>query len=1645
MEIDSRIAEKQRELFAAQTAQRAAERDAFPPNALLWVALGPGWTASIASNAGFPSGNTSAGLVLEQTAELGLTSRFSPAPALQVDDKTGDVKILKLEEIYSSGEQAIREIIEHTTEPSQREEKLKQCIRNIAAGLRSAQARYAVLPDPILKWLELAERIDSYPSAKDYLLEQVDNALAKKDEPAAVAWVESAFPLERALEGQISLAVRLAGLSVQLHQRRAANERYLRIFLERHDQIKAFNNLCTGPDSLWALHYAGSAGVGKTMLLRYLESRAAPQAGASTARVDFDYLNPEYPTTKPALLLIQFAEELRLADKTGMATSYLQSFYDKAQTLHERIGGQARTVAVPRADDPEFQSLLEMFASAIKELPGRVVLILDTCEELAKMKPDGSPQAGVQMTFSILERLHQQIPSLRVVFCGRRPLASSGDGWTTLKSTDSTLVQRLYLRLHEIRTFSKGEAHQYLRQLAKCPEGLIEPILTHCREKGYTRLFSSSGTRSSDRTDVRYSPFELALYAAWATEQPPPSPELVAETTLDQYVRTRIVGRIENRELAALLPAITWLGLFDEKALASLADLPEGCDRLKELFDELQALEWVETGTGAGFLVQPGMRKRLLDYYAEHDSSAYDSGRTAAADYLEKLLPALHVREMSVVHLEAAIEALQPEPARAAAWWQTLERCVLQENAWDWILAPTLRLLAEEHWPASCLRHSHIRSAVAATRAAAQVHTGDLTGAQEISRLMQTDAPSHPDPQRGRQLVLIAQALRAELGDYDESESTEELGAAIITGMEWTFQNPKNEFPKALQNATSALLRWLRALDLGGMEGVSGEQQAFAFMLLGCVFASTVEDRSIPRFYFESALQRGTLNNQAGKNRRRFWIAPNDISSRVQLEYLGWAWPEDASPSQFEELLSVPSQIVDPDSDRLASAMLRIQGAQRALQLTPDAVGDHVVQSRNIFQSQARLLPIHQRFEPYFAVAAEELACAGEVESVLALLVSHSELSESLGVTFSETVAADRASAKIIRKFRLFEVGYASGESLERTDNPHDGDLALAIRALSGDPITLPSTANYSDGSAHKIWTAAGALDRASAESLLIWARTIFHNVRPYASFYIDSVFCLDAMEANELAAQFSLEPVSEQFNPRIKLDRLSTVEAFEVALRMWSLDIGPEPDADLVNRIGPRLAATMALELGELLALRLPLHSLRILGFAMQNFHQSGDDMQETMACTCLALASVRAGQKTIVTGMVNRLGVLFAKGQSDLMNPSAWNSIDSFRDGSAFNGHPEWTRPWLMRVALCLTLDRDGGSPGKHSGRLLHLLSAMVRRLSPELSFAVEPVSSPDPAPPLAARAAFDFDLDLPSLVLNIECMDKVTRPQQGTRILLSRGGATAEFKTPSPTAPYNEAAETTAIGKSLAEFQSAKLCVVDRNAAWVSWESILDPTGYRMYSRRTNDKDVPRPDLMNWNSPSFYTLTMHHVGADLAGTAFPMEGSSYSNSDPEQLSTRNVLPGGVQVLHVVSDVIETSGGARLTFRDERQSDRGKVYRAEEFPKMLPDIRLYILQLPVGFDEGRRNGVCREKAALLRSFAAHLQLASHQIVITLPGLRFDEGVLLLKAISNGIVNPTPTPAVAIYGELKNARSTLFKTLPTDEAEAGFDICYFG
>ena len=156
MGIREQFAAELRNSVSERLAERQAEHAAYPGKALLWAAVGPVWTASVARLAGFPTGGRDIATLLDEIAAGGFTARVAASPQLQRDATTGKPILTAGEDLYAAGEQAVREIIETTTDVSQREQNVRSCIANICQGLRGAQQQGNELPGRIVKWLELA-------------------------------------------------------------------------------------------------------------------------------------------------------------------------------------------------------------------------------------------------------------------------------------------------------------------------------------------------------------------------------------------------------------------------------------------------------------------------------------------------------------------------------------------------------------------------------------------------------------------------------------------------------------------------------------------------------------------------------------------------------------------------------------------------------------------------------------------------------------------------------------------------------------------------------------------------------------------------------------------------------------------------------------------------------------------------------------------------------------------------------------------------------------------------------------------------------------------------------------------------------------------------------------------------------------------------------------------------------------------------------------------------------------------------------------------------------------------------------------------------------------------------------------------------
>lgn len=580
-----------------------ARARALPDDAQLWMALVPRITITIAAEAGFPFPGVTA---LDQMAAAGIVERLLPAPRLD-EDEPDPVYIMldlrraeTLQAFSGSGEAHVLRILAAAGEGIGRSHTCRE--------------RYVGL----WRWASLAATVDASAPMRladtrtaAALTSQVNSAFDDRDPVQLQAWIDAARPLADLLAGygsaQLLESLQRAGRRLELLYRRTDDERRLRSFVERPEQVAAVRALLDGHNEHWALHLIGAGGVGKTMLIRYMATTMVKEC--YVARVDFDYLNPDYPSLNPGLLLWAFAQELRLqADPSQVGELFAeaeQSFEQLRQSLES--AQQAGTLTTSPTRQPAFVAGVRTFIEALRLLDKPVVLIVDTCEELAKARADGS-MMNLDETFRILRALHDGVhtllepgkvepepglPMLRVVFSGRRLLASAGDGWR--QDPPGPLVERPFLRIAQLRGFSRDEAEAYLRQIVRNPDGLTlpnteKPVDTTATARIPDMLVSTIVGLSApdagatpglvlirsqvpDPPEARCNPYTLHLYADWATTQPTPTEEELRSKSIGRYIEERIVGRIADERLQALLPLVALIGHIDQACLTAGAGI----------------------------------------------------------------------------------------------------------------------------------------------------------------------------------------------------------------------------------------------------------------------------------------------------------------------------------------------------------------------------------------------------------------------------------------------------------------------------------------------------------------------------------------------------------------------------------------------------------------------------------------------------------------------------------------------------------------------------------------------------------------------------------------------------------------------------------------------------------------------------------------------------------------------------------------------------------------------------------------------------------------------------------------------------------------------------------------------------------------
>jgi hypothetical protein len=1167
------------------------------------------------------------------------------------------------------------------------------------------------IPASTVRWAGIASLCTDAVSASTAITLQIRGALDSGAILDALEIVNTADDLARIIGAELEPAVAMGRHSVQLTFRQSADERRLARYLPRQEQIDDFLTLVNQPDEKdahFALHYLGVGGVGKTMLLRYIAGRLAfrNQQKLPTTRIDFDHISPDYPARKPGELMAALADELRLWGGPDQESRFLNFVSDLSST-HAALAGDKD----PHHDDDPlsgirsdlFKSLLAKFASLLTGLPKPVIFILDTCEELVKLEPVGSKLTSIEATFLILEKLHDLDPGIRVVFAGRRLLARAGDKqtdghyrWSADKKSLSKRNEMLpeakdYLDLHIVRGFTEAESLSYLSHIAQLDldKARREAVLFASPDPGPPAdIVWIQGPAAEADQQPRYNPFDLSLYAEWLREVPDLPAEVIESRETDPYVQTRIEGRIFDENIRAALPAVVLMRRFNLDMLREIVNQ----DVALQVYRDLGSQEWIDYQSDA-LQLDLNLLPRL-DHYFQHPSRIH-----LLAIARENLGPALGqmVRDalestdpfgrLNVALVDAALRLLRP--GEAAALWDRMDRIICDEANWNW--AENLcRVLIEEDnaaglAPGGAPCSNPLRAAVRATMAAARLHKYPFQPDVEWWKEIAATAPDHPDPE-----ICTWLQIRARLVLENVSPEIENDLQSLKAGDPWRYEQAAAAYAAAVERH----LEKIAALPPGRFrydDAVSAEVRMF----LAGLCAPYQTDFGAAKIFIAAGPE------TAPRQRWADWRAPASIEDRIRLEWMRHA-PDSVNRTELSEWCdAAAARVRNSDSERLVSRLLEHSLKSRVPSM-PDLHDVPVYDpDRKPVSTAARQSP------PLFATQVEVLLARGEYDSALSLLNR---------VLPQATLAGDNEAISAIERLTL--------RTKRRMRAP---DALSGISQLIG--IENPSATRF-----HCWWESQVAGSQSDTENLIAAAVKQGTEALRLPDGRPDYNLALDARELDLLGARIGRP--TDYANPQFESLKEEAAD-YRTELRRAALNTYH----DLPSSQYARLDAAIAIEEGELLALRLPKLAEGLFHFAQSRFHEAGDPVGRLQSILCGALANTAEGvqEDQLATSSVI-LDLEDAYQACRILHPElpAWPEASEYNLPPAPS--PGWDG-WLFRITYAVDV-----LTGDSAGAKRRVAAAYNNVPQFDLGITAE---SPAPEPPKPSR---DIRLVLYLTVANV-----------------------------------------------------------------------------------------------------------------------------------------------------------------------------------------------------------------------------------------------------------------------------------------------------
>ncbi|GIF00625.1 hypothetical protein [Paractinoplanes rishiriensis] len=730
-------------LFADAVERARKNRLAMLDSAVLArLALLPEWTVGLSTAVGL---DMSGSLGLAALTEAGL---LDTRASVEVGGRRGQAFWLR------TGERA--EVGRHLR--GQRGSLLLRDLRELADRVSRLDA-VTIETHKLKPWLRVVEEFLDDRSGLG-LVRTVDRLIEEHSLPDAVTLVAAATVLGDILGGPLADAGRRAQWRIDRAHRTERDAIYLEHYVNREEAEAAVDELLRNGAQHWALHLRGDGGVGKTMLVRYLSSGqflARHGHERPVARVDFDHLPPRYPKDRPGELLLALAAELLGYGETRAAGEAHRQLVATADELHEELSRSERLDH--RIAELERQ-VVDRFVKFLRELPAPPLLILDTCEELAKLYTAGASAPAIDRTFELLEQVHSRYQGLRVLLAGRRLLVPADD--PLRQAAEPRLSPRPYVRVLPLRGFDGSEARRY-----------VDTRFAGGDDRRRAVAVLDAVARTS--ADGRFNPFDLHAYCEWVRNDPGLDTAELARASGDPYVERRILGRLGTGPARQALPVAVAFGRFDMALVAPALDRL-GVDT-RAAFDALAGQEWVNTvsvgptGTPDLLEVDPHLCGRLRAVLAEQDPVDHrELGRDAAS-----VVQRGGLGRIPAETVEATLRLLPAD--EVSSFWSGLDRRIVAEQEWAWSDQISTRAAGAEAEIRP--RGPSILAAVFATQAVARLHTGLAADAAAVWEDVARYVDRHPDElERAR---LSARAELSRLGTGEVATVPPEVLAAAPT------------------------------------------------------------------------------------------------------------------------------------------------------------------------------------------------------------------------------------------------------------------------------------------------------------------------------------------------------------------------------------------------------------------------------------------------------------------------------------------------------------------------------------------------------------------------------------------------------------------------------------------------------------------------------------------------------------------------------------------------------------------------------------------------------------------------------------------------------------------------------------------------